>query len=153
MIRKATINDLPKLAPIASEFYQASRLLGTFEMSRFIVLWTQLLGNGTGAVFLLEDDAEIVGALGGVAYPDIYSSELIAMEFFWYVRPDSRGGGGMRLYREFEAWAEFMECSQIRMAHLTHSMPEKLERLYQRLGYVKAETHYMKAVKEKREAA
>lgn len=143
IIRQATVEDLPRCSESAGEFYGSAKSLGAFEIERFIAMWTMLLGNGSGVIFLLLDGEAIVGALGGVAYPDAYTSSLLACEFFWHVNKSSRGRGVL-LYRMFEDWARTRRCSQIRMVHLLDSMPEKVARFYDRAGFKPLEVHYAK---------
>lgn len=143
IIRQATIEDLPRCSKAAQEFYGSAQSLGSFDLDKFVAMWTMLLGNGTGVIFLLFQDEEIVGALGGVAYPDAYTSRLIASEFYWFVGSQSRGGG-VRLYRLFEEWARLRGCSELRMVHLLDSMPEKVARFYDRAGFKPLEVHYAK---------
>ncbi len=143
MIRQATVEDLPRMESAARAFFASSRFLRRFDMDRFIRAWAALLSSGTGVIFALFDRDEVCGAIGGVVYPDINTGELIASEFFWFIRPGSRGDG-LRLYRAFERWARTQACRQIRMVHLTDSMPDRLARVYRRLGYLPAETHYVK---------
>jgi hypothetical protein len=148
-IREATVDDLPGMAATAEAFYASSRFLKKFDIEKFCALWAQFLQSGLGVIYIvLSENREqpIVGAIGGIKYPDTYSSELIATEFFWFVREESRGGG-LTLYKLFEKWAREQKCSQIRMVHLLDSMPEKLERIYRRLGFEPAETHYVKELK------
>ncbi|HSW48631.1 MAG TPA: GNAT family N-acetyltransferase [Bryobacteraceae bacterium] len=142
-IRQATAADLPRMGGCAREFYASSRFLQGFDLDRFCAVWTELLANGTGVIFLLEDGGEVVGALGGVAYPDINSGELIATEFFWFIRDGARGQG-LRLYRLFESWARERGCRQIRMVHLADLMPDKLDRVYRHLGFEPIEIHWAK---------
>ena len=94
-------------------------------------------------IFALTDGETVVGMIGGMAYPEPYSGDLVAQEFFWYVR-DGHRGGGIRLYRAFEAWAREKQCLEIRMGHLSDSMPEKLKRVYVALGFREVETNYSK---------
>lgn len=143
--RVATVADLERMEATAREFYASSRFLHGFQLSRFVALWTHLLGTGGGVIFVLGSQ-DIDGALGGVVYPEPYSGVLVATEFFWFVRPGCRGAG-MRLYRAFEAWARARGCAQIRMVHLTDSMPERLAEVYGRLGYEAAEVHYVKELR------
>lgn len=143
LIRQATVEDLPRCSKAAQEFYGSAKSLGTFEIERFITMWTTLLGNSIGVIFLLLDGDEIVGAIGGVAYPDAYTDKLIATEFYWFVGQSSRGWG-VRLYALFEEWARSRGCSQIRMVHLLDSMPEKVARFYDRAGFKPLEVHYAK---------
>lgn len=142
-LRKASTEDLGRLEACAREFYAASRFLRGFDIQRFRAAWTALLASGAGVIFLLESGGEIAGTLGGVAYPDINSGELIAVEFFWFTRPGHRGGG-VKLYRAFEAWARERGCRQIRMVHLMDSQPEQLARVYRRWGFEPVEVHYGK---------
>lgn len=142
----AQVEDLPRLEPIAREFYAASRFLKRFDISLFCRAWETLLANGTGGIYLLVDGAgEIAGTIGGVVYPDLYSGALVATEFFWFVREGCRGKG-IELYKSFEQWARARGCAEIRMVHLLDSMSEKLERVYRRLGFEPAETHYVKEI-------
>jgi len=147
MIRPADITDLPRLEPLARQFYAASRFLGEFEESRFVAVWAELMSSGRGVILLLIDHDEIRGALGGVQYPEPYSGVMVATEFFWYVAPGHRGSG-MKLYWDFEKWAKEQGCSEVRMVHLMDSMPDRLSRVYGHLGFEAAEVHYVKSLKE-----
>lgn len=142
-LRKAEISDLPRLAGCAEAFYSASQFLKRFDIQKFTDLWTALINNGTGVIFLLEHEGEITGTIGGMIYPEPYSGELVASEFFWFVHEANRGGG-IRLYKAFEQWARDNDCSQIMMVHLCDSMPDKLERVYKHFGYQAAEVRYVK---------
>lgn len=145
VIRKAAIKDLPRLHGLAKEFYQASRILGRlpFEMHRFIKAWTNFLESELGVIFLAEDAGAVNGMIGGIQYPDLYSGVLVATEFFWFVKAEQRGSG-IRLYKAFESWAKEQGCEQIRMVHLSDSMPTKVANFYLRLGYELSEQHYLK---------
>lgn len=142
-MRQATIDDLARMGELAAAFYDSSRFLRGFRLERFTAFWSQLLG-GAGVIFVDESaDGAITGAIGGLAYPEPYSGELVATEFFWFVLPGARGGG-LRLYRAFEAWASERGCSQLRMVHLEDSMPDRLATVYTRLGFIAAERHFVK---------
>lgn len=143
-IRQAEIADLPKLAAGAAEFYAASDFLTGFDIARFVELWTDLIGRGIGVIFLEEGaDGLILGALGGMIHRDIYGEDQIAEEFFWFMRPDTRGGG-VRVYRAFEAWARERGAVSLQMVHLLDSMPAKVGAFYERVGYRAAEIRYIK---------
>lgn len=145
LIRQATVEDLPRLSACATEFYSSSKFLKTFDLGKFVAMWAALLQNGTGVIFVIEESGELVGTIGGVAYPEAYSSELIAQEFFWWINRESRGRG-IRLYKEFEDWARERGCSQIRMGHLLDSMPEKVAKFYERMGFVAVEVNFCKTL-------
>jgi GNAT superfamily N-acetyltransferase len=142
-----TFEDLVRLLPLAEEFYAASQFLKKFDAERFIATWTRLLSERTGVIFLLEQDGIVTGALGGVVYPEPYSGDLVATEFFWFVTESARGGrGGIQLYREFESWARERGAAEIRMVHLLDLMPAKVERFYKHCGFEPIEVHFVKGL-------
>lgn len=144
-LRTATLADLPRLGDLAREFYASSVFLKGFDLDRFVSLWTVLIKNGSGVIYLLESANEIVGTIGAVAHPDAYSARVICQEFFIFVRSESRGGTGLlKLLRAFERWARERHCSEIRLGHLQDSMPEELKRLYVRMGFVHVESMFSK---------
>jgi GNAT superfamily N-acetyltransferase len=143
LIRRAELADLRNMAHLAQEFYAASHILRTFDLDRFVTMWTHWLTSGMGEIFLLDEGGQIQGTIGGVIHQETYSSDLIAAEFFWYVE-DKHRGQGIRLFRAFEDWAKQSGASEIRMGHLVDSMPEKVGAFYERVGYRKVETLYAK---------
>ena len=147
VITPAQPKDLQRLGPLACQFYAASKFLRAFDMERFESLWKGLLESGNGVIYVLESNGEITGVIGGVLHPEAYSGELIAQEFFWYV-DEKRRGHGIRLYRCLENWARIKGCMELRMAHLSDSMPEKVADFYRRVGYEKVETLYAKRLDE-----
>jgi GNAT superfamily N-acetyltransferase len=142
-IREAELSDLAKLEAGAREFYAASKFLKGFDADRFNALWSRLIESGAGVVFVLEKESAPIGAIGGVIYPDTYSADQIATEFFWFVREGHRGQG-LRLYEAFEDWARRRGCQRIRMAHLCDLMPDGLKWLYGELGFHAVEISYEK---------
>jgi len=146
-LRTASVADLRSLAPLAEEFYASSTMLKKFDINCFVALWTALLTNGNGVVFVLESDGEVTGTLGAVCHPETYSAALIAQEFHLYISKESRGGFGlMKLLRAFEKWSRERGCSEMRIAHLQDLQPVELARLYTRLGFHQIETSYGKAL-------
>lgn len=146
-LRTAGLADLPRLGDLAREFYAASVFLKDFDLDRFVSLWTVLIKNGSGVIFLLESAGEIVGTIGGVAHPEAYSARITAQEFHLFIRSESRGGFGLlKLLRAFEKWAVERGCSYMRIAHLQDSMPAALGELYQRMNFERVETTYQKAL-------
>jgi GNAT superfamily N-acetyltransferase len=140
VIRQARVEDLPLIEPGAREFYQKSEFLRNLDMEHFKRNWTVLLTSGTGVIFLFDEGQ---GFIGGVRFPDMNNGELVATECFWFVREDARGHG-WRLYRAFERWARESGCKQIQMVHLADSMPERLAKFYENIGFKRAEVRYCK---------
>lgn len=153
MIRQATIADLPAMNDVALEFYEESESLHGFKIERFTALWTELLNCELGVIFVL-DDGEIEGVIGGMVHPDAYGGDLVAEEFFWFVRKRSRGGfGAFRLYRSFKRWAEDNGALSIQMVELLDTSTGLGETL-RRMGYKPIEMRYAKSLaSEMKEAA
>jgi GNAT superfamily N-acetyltransferase len=145
-IRTATPEDLGRVEKCAREFYSSSRHLKRFDLETFRKTWLSLFASDCGVIFLVCDDSDdILGALGAVAYPDPNSGELVAVEFFWFIRKGCRGKG-LELYRRFEQWARDRNCLQIRMGYLVDLMAEKHQRVYRRLGFEPIEVTYAKTL-------
>jgi GNAT superfamily N-acetyltransferase len=138
LIRKATIEDLPGLIPLCLEFAKEASI--GLEPNAWINTWTQLIAEGIGVIFVLDEDHGFIGAL---KYPCPNTGELTATEMFWYVKKTHRGKG-LTLLKKFEQWAQDQGCKNAIMVHLTDMMPSALRRLYQRKGYREIETHFFK---------
>ena len=146
-IRQATTSELEAVADLAGEFYSSTRFLRVFDKARFVQLWTGFIEAGTGVIFAIYDGDKVGGAIAGIMYPEAYSGEDIAQEFFWFIRSDYRGTiRSIKLYHEFERWAREKGASEVRMCHLMDSMPEVVSSFYDRLGYAAAEVVYVKAL-------
>ncbi len=136
--------SLRKLGPGAQEFYGSSKFLNNFNLDRFVTFWKNMIESGNGIIIAAFEDNEVIGAIGGMIYPEPYADTLSVQEFFWFVRPGHRGSAGVRLYKAFEQWAREKGAAVIRMVHLLDSMPEKLERFYGVMGFTAVETLYSK---------
>ena len=144
-IAKAMVGDLPKLEKMGHEFYEEGNIPTKFVPEVFIRNWTKFLENELGVIYTLHSEGNVVGAIGGVRFNDVNSDELIATEFFWFVKQGYRGYG-MQLLQKFEDWAKEHGVTKIIMVHLHDLMPDKLRRIYKRYGYKEVETHYIKEV-------
>lgn len=146
IIHAATVEDLPSISAYAEEFYAQSKHLKAFDAATFEQSWKQFLLLGIGVILISIEDDHPTGWIGGISYPDVNSGKQTAIEMFWFVRPGSRGSG-VRLYREFEQWARLKGCDELRMVHLSDSMPDKLKRFYEAQGFDEVETHYAKELR------
>lgn len=142
MIRKAMIEDLPKMIGLAKEFYNSSKFLDRFNLNIFVINWTNFINNGIGVIWILND---FDGCLGAIKYPDANNGELIATELFWFVSLNKRREG-TKLLTEFEKWAKNEGCKRIIMGYLKDLMPDKVERFYEKMGYRAMETNYIKEI-------
>jgi GNAT superfamily N-acetyltransferase len=145
-IAKALISDLDKISELGPEFYKEGNMPTKYLPEVFKETWSKLIESKMGVIFVMQSNEENIGILGGVKYPDPNSNEIMASEFFWFVRKGYRGHG-LKLLKEFEAWAKEQGATKVIMMHLATLMPEKIKKLYTRMGYEEIETHYLKEVR------
>lgn len=143
MIRKGTEEDLPAMHAMALEFYSQSKFLIAFDLAKFTEIWKHFLKLGIGVIFVDDRGGKIRGTIGGIIHPDLYSSDIVVEELFWFVCKDSRTSGP-KLYWRFEGWAKEHGAKRLQMVHLLDSMPEKVGRFYAREGFEPIETRYSK---------
>lgn len=141
MIRELTAEELPLVAAMGVHFYQEANLPGTIKPEVFVRTWSTFLDLKI-AILLGAFQDGLVGTLGAVMCPDPCDGDLVAQEMFWYVLPEHRGFG-MRLLKGYERMARERGAKRISMVHL-HAINENLGAIYERGGYRKLETQYMK---------
>ena len=145
MIRQLTIDDLELILPLGLVFSKEAQYPGGFVPEIFIRNWKGHLENGFGVIFGMFKDEQLVGILGGFDYSDPNNDDLVAMETFWYVAKEHRGGG-IKLLDAFEAWAKERGAKRVVMAYVFTSMPEVVKSIYEKRGYGPLEMHYSKEV-------
>ena len=87
----------------------------------------------------VRDSDRIIGMLGAFGTLSPYSAEPVAMELFWYVEPESRGGG-VRMMRAAEQWAR--EIGATKFISVSHT--KKVTKFLRRAGYDDMETHLIR---------
>ena len=96
-----------------------------------------------GALCLvLAVDGTARGILMAQAIAHPFGDWLVAKETIWFVDPDHRGRGALKMLDAYEAWARETGCRAIGMASLAGQ--KNTDALYLRRGYAPAETHYLK---------
>jgi GNAT superfamily N-acetyltransferase len=144
--RVETILDLEDALALGPEFYAEAGLPGRFHQGTAVRTWAQLIKAGTGMVAVLGEPGCVVGAVGGLLYPDLNDGALVAAEAFWFVSPGARGRGALALLDEYEAWAREAGAARLSMVHLVSLNADRLARLYARRGYRPVEVHYIKEI-------
>jgi len=109
-------------------------------------IYESMIRRGAGCMFiLLSDGGDMIGGLGCIKAPDLHYDRIIAVETYWYVMPEYRGVG-MLLMEHFEKWAKANGCDAVAFVHLSDSMPEILEKVYEKRGYTLIEKHFLKEI-------
>jgi GNAT superfamily N-acetyltransferase len=105
--------------------------------------WLQLIHSGVGEIFALKQNDKIIGAIGFIIYPSLEDGVSTCSEAFWYVDEKYRGKG-LSLLLKLQKYAKSKGAKRLLMIHLENSMPDKLKKLYIRLGFKQIESIYMK---------
>jgi GNAT superfamily N-acetyltransferase len=93
---------------------------------------------------VLEADGMPQGVLMAVASEHPFGPVRLARETVWWIEPDYRGSGAVRMLGTYEAWAHSGGCRFVGMAGMGE-FPD-VGRLYLRRGYRAAELHFLKAL-------
>lgn len=146
-IRLAGLNDIPAIVELAKEFHKETPYssLRLDEKKIRQKLEKFIIEQGKDYVVLLSTDGdEIVGALVGLAYEAAFSSDRLAVELFWYVKPEHRRSSrGSDMLDAYEYWARGVDCKIVQFGLLSTS-PTTMSRLYEKKGLVSVEHIYQK---------
>lgn len=99
--------------------------------------------SNAGNMFLLVVDGKCQGILAGIEPPSLLNNKRIFQEVIWYVNERYRKYGVMLLAR-VQKLLRNQGFDTMIMAALEDSKPEKIKALYERMGYRKLETHFIK---------
>lgn len=150
MIRKATLDDLDKLATMGKEFLDfgpyADRAaeLGSDDMRQAL---KKIMSSDFGRVFVYEVKGRIYGALIAVLSSLWFSrSTTVAAELAWWVDPEMRGSpAAVRLMAAFEAWAADNHADYVVVSDMISRKGEwAAAQLVDRLGYKVCERTHVK---------
>lgn len=134
-------NFMTEFETIAQSFFKESGSAGTLNFGSFVTLWNKMLVDGVAVMFGQWSDGKLVGVLGGVLAPNLFTGGVLASELFWYVLPDHRRHG-TRLLFAFITWAKTVRVDQLLMGHLHFAVSERVATAYDRVGFKKLETMY-----------
>lgn len=84
------------------------------------------------------------GLLLASAYEHPFGPVWMARETVWWIDPAHRGTAAVRMLDAYEAWAAEQGCRFIGMAGMGDD--PAVGRLYERRGYRRAETNFLKAI-------
>jgi GNAT superfamily N-acetyltransferase len=141
LMRKATVQDIPRLLEMGMRFHQNSpykdHLAANPEQMGKIA--SQIASSG--GLLVSENQGRIVGMFGFVTFPHFLSGELIAAEVFWWVEPEHRGTGKKLLY-EAENMAREAGAKKMQMI----APDARVGRLYEHMKYKFVESAYQKSL-------
>lgn len=145
MIRPMTIADLPEVSRLGAEFHaKAGWDEIAYNEADCLVSLTKFMETGS-FIGLVADDGHIVGMLGGIISPVYFNySHKSGEELFWYVADDAPQMTGIKLLKAMEAEARAHGCASWQMKSLARLGGERMVQLYERMGYRRAESSFLK---------
>lgn len=142
-IRVATPDDVFDILILAKEFSKEAPSSHKWNKDKTEQFLLSAFHNTNMEIFVIDVGGEIEGALVGLL-SELYMSHTVqATELAWFVSKDYRGKpASIRLMKAFEKWAKESGANQVGMGDIEGI--SSLENLYNRLGYERAETVYLK---------
>lgn len=145
MIRLAKIEDFDAILDMSAEFWCHTQFSEPFDREHTLNMVKMSYDHG---LLVVVDDNGVCGFLAAIKSPLLGSSRAwMATELAWYVKPENRGKlVGVELVKLFERLCVSQEVKYVNMAFMETSMPERVRRLYEIMGYKLQETVYTKVL-------
>lgn len=143
VIEKATIKDMPQIAKMGKAFFKEAGWEDVAEWDDEAAFDALLKTIENHTVFVAKKGDETIGMISAILTPLWFNPKYVnAQEFFWYVKPEERGGVGLKLYYALEDEVRKLGAQSLTMLSVK-AMPS-LDNLYKKLGYRPAENTFMK---------
>lgn len=135
----ATVHHRDRVVTLLRESHAAAGFTFPFQAAYADQLFQQHMASPKACVLVAGNPAR--GVLMAVAFDHPFGAGRIAKETVWFVTPDARGRGAIKMLDAYEVWARSVGCVSVGMASLTTN---DVSRIYERRGYSAVETHFMK---------
>lgn len=141
MIRHADAADRLAVVRLLRDSHAAAGWTFPFIAARAEALFKHHVSAPTACCLVLGEQPQ--GLLMAAAFDHPFGAGKIAKETVWFIAPEARGLGALRMLDAYEAWAREQGCDLVGMASLATN---DVSRLYERRGYQAVETHFMKTL-------
>lgn len=144
MIRCANESDFDEILMMSAEFWKHTQFSEAFEAEHTKNMVQMAFDHGLLAV--VEINNNVVGFCAGIKSFILGSTKaMCATELAWWIDPDHRQGkNGVALLQFMEGLVQEQGIKYWTMVSMQSSMPEQVNRMYERMGYVHSETCYTK---------
>tara|TARA_R110000851_G_scaffold288407_2_gene442474 strand:- start:897 stop:1352 length:456 start_codon:yes stop_codon:yes gene_type:complete len=147
MIRDMVASDIPVMITLGAEMHKESRFANLdFDTSRLWSLGEVILASPDvykAAVY--EQNNEIIGFCVGYVAPHFFGNDLTSGDVAIYVLPEHRKGMvGVKLIKTYDEWCVRKGVKEPLLGVSAGITPERIGKLYKRLGYTETYTIYKK---------
>lgn len=150
MIRPANRSDTARVVELLRASHQGAGFDGPgcfvfpFVETYAERLLVQHIDMMNGCALVHDVGGAAQGILLAIAHEHPFGPVWLASETVWWIDPAHRGRSAFAMLDAYEAWARGKRCAYAGMAGMGDD--PVIARLYERRGYVRAETHFLKAV-------
>ena len=148
---KAKIEDIEGLKEVVYEWRESCKIEDfgiDFNPETYFSHLVDMINDIDSELFLLLKKDKVVGYLGAVRFQSPLGNQNIANEHFWFVSGKHRGRGTLLLLKAFKKWSKEKGCSHFIMtaSAMASGMHDRLCHFYERIGYRRFETSYIKEI-------
>ncbi|MAK37096.1 MAG: GNAT family N-acetyltransferase [Flavobacteriaceae bacterium] len=135
-IRVGDRDDIPSMIKLGKQLHEESPRFMGMDYSEDKLFDLGKVVAEQGGLFIAEHEGKIVGMLVGLVSEHFFGHDLMASDLTFYIDKEHRGGTlGVRLMRQFEAWAKCMGARVISLGISTEIDAKRTGELYLRMGY------------------
>lgn len=143
-LRLATINDLFACSVMMKNFIQSTDYKDLYDVTYAQEFAKTHLTNPNGVTIVIDNDG-LQGMLAAIATNHPFIPVVTTTDLCWWVEPEARGNRqGIELIKAYEYWA--IEKKKARLVTLASMNNERVDRIYERLGYTKTEHAWTKRI-------
>ena len=96
----------------------------------------RIVNSPSTFVMLAFDREKLVGFIAGVVHQSLFNDITKVTDVGLFVLPEYRKSKiGFMLIKQLEQWARYNKASQIWLGQTTGNNPERIAKMYERLGY------------------
>ena len=141
VIRKGELHDTEGVTELFKEFHDESlnEYGVNFDIECAKGAWQKHYQESLVAI----KDGKVIGIIAGTLVSFGLEGRQMFQELVWFVTKKQRRYGVL-LLRAMEEKLKSVGISSIVMSHMTNSKSEKIEKLYDKMGYKMLEVHYVK---------
>lgn len=144
MIREAVHDDIPHLVVMGTHFIRSTNYAGQIgeNPDALFDLMLRLIEADSATILVMDVEPSMPkGMIGAHVFKHPMSLEIFGSELFWWVEPECRGHG-LTLLRHGEDWMRAAGATKIEGT----APDDRTAMAFERLGYQKLETHYLKVL-------
>ena len=105
----------------------------------------EMINGANSTVIGLMDGDAVVGYMGICIFENPVGRGVMASEHFWYVLPEHRGIGAIRILEAGIEWAKARGCTHFigNASRLAGELHDKICAIYEKMGFTLFETSYL----------